>query len=356
MVRRMMDILCCPVCGRPLTLRVDEETRGEVQEAHRPGCRDRCEYAALALSSPDRARKPFGHCRECYSLDVWEGELSCACGRRFPILKSVPRFNPVRAEQGRTQRTFDAEWTAFRYEEKIYGHSAAEELEDFFSRMGVDRDILPGKTVLDAGCGIGRLTRSIGFLAREIVGLDFSRGVEEAWLRTRAQANVHIVQGDVMSPPFREGYFDYVYSKGVLHYVPDPRFSLESLALRVRPGGTLSVTIYPEMSPLFERFNDGLRKVTVRLPVGFLYVLSHLLIPFLSLAWAWSGLRQRHIEWKERAHMILNWLSSEHQNRASKSTMKEWFRELGFVELGLSSIPVGITGRKKSVAHNPEEG
>jgi ubiquinone/menaquinone biosynthesis C-methylase UbiE len=236
------------------------------------------------------------------------------------------------------------EWTVFRYDEKKYGHSQQEEFQDFFVRTRVDETFLAGKTVLDAGCGTGRLTQSVGRLAREVVGMDFSEGVEEAWFRNREQVNVHLVQADLMNPPFRGASFDYVYSKGVLHYVSDVRACLSGLAMQVRPGGALSVTLYPRMSPRFERFNDGLRSVSTRLPVSVLYGLSHLMIPFLSMAWRWSGLPQRRIEWRERAHMIFNWLSSEYLNRADNETMEQWFRELGFDRIRLSDLAVGITG------------
>lgn len=346
MIRRMMDLLCCPVCRDPLELEVHEELTVEMAAGTFPGCRCRCAYRSLPLNSTEAEREAHSRCPACYRRDVREGMLSCPSAHRFPIRRSIPRFNLQDVHRGRTKRTFDVEWTVFRYDEKIYGHSQQEELQDFFLRSQVDEAFLAGKTVLDAGCGTGRLTQSVGRLAREVVGFDFSEGVEEAWFRNREQVNVHLVQADLMNPPFRGASFDYVYSKGVLHYVPDVRACLGGLAMQVRQGGALSVTIYPRMSHRFERFNDGLRSVSARVPVSVLFGLSHLLIPFLSIAWRWSGLARRRIQWRESAHMIFNWLSSEHLNRASNETMEQWFRELGLRRIRLSSLPVGITGEK----------
>jgi ubiquinone/menaquinone biosynthesis C-methylase UbiE len=295
---------------------------------------------------PSNIAFAYAHCAECYRLDVRQGELTCGSGHRFGILKSVPRFNPEQSEQKRTKTTFDMEWSGFRYGERIYGHSEEEELQDFFRRMSVDISFLQGKTVLDAGCGTGRLTRSIARCAKEVVGMDFSGGIEEASHRNRALTNVHIVQGDIMHPPFKEASFDYVYSKGVLHYVPDVWTSLRSLASLVGRGGYLSVTINPERSFGFEFFNKELRRITVKLPLAAVYWLSHSLVPFLDLAWFWSGLERRPIEWKERAHMIFNWLSSEHLNTSSDREMTRWFTDLGFDGLELSEIPVGVRGSK----------
>jgi ubiquinone/menaquinone biosynthesis C-methylase UbiE len=171
--------------------------------------------------------------------------------------------------------------------------------------------------------------------------------VEKAVVLNGNHPTVHIVQGDIMHLPFRSESFDYVYSKGVLHYVSDVQKCLVSLASAVRPGGALSATIYPDMSPRFESFNLLLRDVTVRLPMGLVYLLSFLLIPFLSLAWRWSGMKSRPIAWNERAHMIFNWLSSEFQNRASNEEMASLFRELNLDQLRFAETPVGITGYKK---------
>lgn len=200
--------------------------------------------------------------------------------------------------------------------------------------------------MLDAGCGIGRLTQSVARYAREVVGMDFSEGTEEASARNREYSNVHIVRADIMHPPFREASFDYVYCKGVLHYVPDVKGSLGSLASVLKSGGFLSVTINPQRSPAFESFNQVLRKITLRLPVDIVYLLSHFLVPFLNFAWLWSGLKRRPIQWNDRAHMIFNWLSSEHLNTASDLQMSRWLVDLGFDSLRSSEIPVGITGRK----------
>jgi len=107
------------------------------------------------------------------------------------------------------------------------------------------------------------------------------------------------------------------------------------------------------MSSLFEYFNRFLRTVTVRLPIIIIYWLSYFLIPFLSIAWKWSGLKSRNIDWNESAHMIFNWLSSEFQNRTSNREAEGWFKELGFDNIRISSTPVGITGIK--FGHQPDK-
>ena len=354
MLRRLIDILACPVCSQPLKLSVYNQKKAKRADKNYPGCHSYCEFISQRIISLGVQKEAHSHCIECYQQEVIEGQLTCPNGHAFPIRRSIPRLQDVTVEQQRTKQTFDVEWKVFRYNEKIYGHCEEEELHDFFHRMVVDEAFLYDKTVLDSGCGIGRLTRSVGRLAKEVVGIDFSRGVDKARQLNEEEPTVHILQGDIMSLPFKSSSFDYVYSKGVLHYVSDVRGCIASLASVVKPGGgALSVTLYPKMSPFFEAFNRFLRIVTVKLPIKVIYWLSYLLIPFLSLAWRWSGLIRRDIDWDERAHMIFNWLSSEFQNRASNREVEGWFKGLGFENIRFSNTPVGLTGVKSD--HMPEK-
>jgi SAM-dependent methyltransferase len=342
----MMDILACPVCGRSFDLSISGLEEAGCSEDSFPECSHYCAYISRDLTSSTNRKEAYAHCRQCYQEDVAAGALTCPKGHTYPIRGSIPRFVSTSAKNGRTKQTFDVEWGIFQYEEKIYGHTRDEELGDFFRRMVVDEAFLRDKTILDAGCGVGRLAQSINRLAREVVAIDLSGGVEEARIRNRDKGTVHVIQGDIMALPLGTCSFEYAYAKGVLHYVSDPRKCVSGLAKVVRPGGELSITIYPRMSPLFETFNRQLRRITLKLPVSIVFRLSFLLLPFFSLSWKWSGVEQRPIEWNERAHMIFNWLSSAHQNRATNEEAVGWFREYGFEQMKLSDIPVGITGTK----------
>lgn len=341
-----MDILACPICAQPFKLKIIKKKNTNWHCNDIPGCNHYCEFISSNITSKDQV-ETHSLCNKCYKEEIIQGELLCPNGHVFPIVDAVPRLHDLDIGRLRTKKTFDVEWKVFNYDEKIYGHSQEEELKDLFRRMVVNERFFNGKTVLDAGCGIGRVTQSISKLAKEVIGIDFSLGVDEAYILNEKNLNVHILQADIMNLPFRLSYFDYIYSKGVLHYVSDVQQCLSSLAENVMPGGALSITIYPKMRPLFEKVNRLLRKITVILPIKAVYVMSFLLIPFITLAWKLSGTKGRYIGWNERAHMIFNWLASEFQNKASNKEVVGWFKKLGFNEIRLSDIPVGITGIKK---------
>jgi ubiquinone/menaquinone biosynthesis C-methylase UbiE len=76
---------------------------------------------------------------------------------------------------------------------------------------------------LDAGCGNGRDFAVHLKISRVVVGLDPSeRMLREARKRLEelAEERVHLVLGDVTSPPFKDGSFDLICCSEVLEHVP----------------------------------------------------------------------------------------------------------------------------------------
>jgi SAM-dependent methyltransferase len=99
--------------------------------------------------------------------------------------------------------------------------------------------------------------------------------VDAAFANTRDLPNVHIVQADLKRPPVRQA-FDYAFSVGVLHHLPQPEEGFRALVGRLRPGGSISAWVYGRenngwivhiVSPVRER-------LTSRMPHGLLDGLS----------------------------------------------------------------------------------
>jgi SAM-dependent methyltransferase len=135
------------------------------------------------------------------------------------------------------------------------------------------------KIVLDAGCGMGRFLRlGAEFGSREIIGVDLSEAVDVAYRNVRHLPNAHVVQGDILMPPLRPD-FDYVFSIGVLQFLPDPQQGFDSLAGLLRPRGRLSVWVYSaENNNWITRLVSPVRtRVTSRLPRRLLYWISQVL-------------------------------------------------------------------------------
>ena len=94
--------------------------------------------------------------------------------------------------------------------------------------------------VLDVGTGAGELAIALAPLVASVVGLDIVPEMLEQG-RSRAPANVELVEGDATMLPFGPGEFDLVCSARTLHHVARPELVLAEMNRVLRPGGTMLV-------------------------------------------------------------------------------------------------------------------
>ena len=237
------------------------------------------------------------------SLAPAGGDLACgACAAVYPVRAGIPRFvsTPADTVARRTQDSFGYEWSAFN----DWRHSGETNFQQYFGDF--DLSWVRGRTVLDAGCGMGRHARHMAPHATRVVAMDFSRAIDSAFRNVADCSNVICIQGDITRPPVADDAFDLVYSIGVLHHIADTEGAARALLAKVKPGGKLRIYLYWKrrgLSALVLRGVDAVRSVTTRLPFGVLkaacWILSvgiwmAVVLPyrFLSLC----GIR-RHEEW-----------------------------------------------------------
>jgi SAM-dependent methyltransferase len=196
---------------------------------------------------------------------IMAGELVCrirAC--RYRIDRGVPILLPadVAPLSSETASRFDQQWTHWRQLHAYYEKQFLEWIDP------VGRADFAGRTVVEGGCGKGRHTAIVGgFGPRALVALDLGESAYVAFENTRQLPCVHVVMGDLVSPPVGR-VFDLGFSVGVLHHLPDPAAGFASLASRVREGGRMVVWVYgQENNEWITRFVDPLRKtLTSKLP------------------------------------------------------------------------------------------
>ena len=130
------------------------------------------------------------------------------------------------------------EWDAAEYD-RVGGHMAQR------GAAVLDRlDLRGDETVLDAGCGTGRVTALL--LERlprgRVIGLDGSRAMlEQAQGRLGADARVELVHADLTRElPIVEPV-DLIVSTSTLHWVPDHASVFRRLGVLLAPGGRLCV-------------------------------------------------------------------------------------------------------------------
>lgn len=99
------------------------------------------------------------------------------------------------------------------------------------------------ETVLDAGCGSGRLTAELleGLPSGHVVALDLSRNMlstARSYLAERFGSRVSLIAADLEDLPFSRR-FDGVFSTAALHWVLDQDRMFRELFRCLRPGGWL---------------------------------------------------------------------------------------------------------------------
>ena len=94
------------------------------------------------------------------------------------------------------------------------------------------RDFIPSSTtVLDAGCGSGRIFRYEMAEGCRVVGVD---------LGTELRDNPNVadrLQGDLRRLPFLDASFDAVLASHVMEHLPQPKEALTEIARVLKPGG-----------------------------------------------------------------------------------------------------------------------
>jgi SAM-dependent methyltransferase len=207
------------------------------------------------------------------SDDVEVGELFCTgCQARWAIQSGVPRLVPpdLAEQQRKTAAAFGFEWRHFDEMHREYEGQFLDWLHPIGPAFFRD------KRVLDVGCGTGRHARLAALYgASEVIALDLSEAVETARRVLSPFGGSHVVQGDLLRPPFRTaadgGGFDFVYCIGVLHHLPDSYEGFRALLPLVRPGGTIAVWVYGyENTGLVRKVVEPMRRLTTKVPPSLL--------------------------------------------------------------------------------------
>ena len=248
-------------------------------------------------------RCPACRGRLSYSAEL----LACSgCNLSYPIIDDIPRMllpamrDALRGEgaattleetQAETARSFGYEWHRFP------------EMYEEWERQFLDymqphaADFFPGKKILDAGCGNGRFAYYAAKYGAEVWAIDLGPAVEVARRNNEAR-NVHVVQADLHHPPFELESFDFIYSIGVLHHLPDPEAAFQNLLRFLKPGGVVQIYLYwkAEQQPIKAAMLSGVsaaRRVTTRLPHGVVHVLAYptAAIAFVLFVWPYRILK-----------------------------------------------------------------
>jgi ubiquinone/menaquinone biosynthesis C-methylase UbiE len=126
-----------------------------------------------------------------------------------------------------------------------------------------------GKRVLDMGCGSGRYAIALAACgAREVVATDYdSKSYQAAQLyANEAGLAISFCEADVLSMPYPDRSFDFVFSNGVLHHTRNWKVGLAEYARVMKTSGYLY--LYAQ-GGLFWNTRAVLRDIFKRIPRAY---------------------------------------------------------------------------------------
>lgn len=125
-------------------------------------------------------------------------------------------------------------------------------------------DLQPGMTVLDVGCGPGRLTIPVANKVGsngEVVAMDIQSGMlrrTEEKAQAAGLTNIKFFLGGVGEKKLEHDKFDRALLVTVLGEIPNRKIALKEIFDALKPGGILSITEII-FDPHFQRRNTVLR-------------------------------------------------------------------------------------------------
>lgn len=144
----------------------------------------------------------------------------------------------------------------------------------FLERSSYDPN---GRTVLEIGCGIGRMTRVFARKFGHVIGIDISAEMIEQARASEIQGAEFLLGSGTDLAGVRDSSVDFAFSYIVFQHIPDPRITLHyfsEIGRVLRPGGLFLIHVngrftfrlgsfvfeaYASESPKLQRV--GLRKV-----------------------------------------------------------------------------------------------
>jgi SAM-dependent methyltransferase len=139
-----------------------------------------------------------------------------------------------------TVDSFGDEWQAFHG----FDQKEIDVLGNEYFDIVTEKMLNSSSAVLEVGCGSGRFLKFIVDRAGLIVGVDPSHAIFAADNLLGKNDKVTLVKASANDLPFQDESFDFVYSIGVLHHIPDTFKAMQACVNKVKKGGYFLTYLY----------------------------------------------------------------------------------------------------------------
>ena len=148
-----------------------------------------------------------------------------------------------------------------------------DDVEDFASLLDksrrsifvkkLDEEIPMGSNILEAGCGTGQMSIILSRYARQIYGIDLSKGslIEaKQFIDSNDIKSVHLFRMNIFKLFFEENTFDVIISNGVLHHTYNPKLAFSKLVRVLKPRGIIVIGLYHRYGRIIQKIRQSLIK------------------------------------------------------------------------------------------------
>jgi len=283
---------------------------------------------------------------------VKTGILISKCKKyEYPITNFIPRF--VKCDN--YANSFGWQWNKFKKTQFDSYTGYPITYNRFWKATNWEDKIQEGEWILDAGCGSGRFAEISSSTTTNIVAIDYSNAVDACYENLYNRDNLVIIQCDIYKLPFENGFFDKIYSLGVLQHTPDVKEAVRSLSCKIKTGGYFCIDFYEKsfksmflpkywLRPFTKRRNKESVFLFLEKNIDFLLKISRFLrtIPFIGnllarivpVADYSTILPLSSKQIREWAILdTFDWLTPAYDNPQTRKTINQWLIEFGFEKI-----------------------
>ena len=175
-------------------------------------------------------RIPEIACPECKGELEENDNLRCiCCGSVYEVQDSIPCML-AEDKKDFAEEIAVQDRVACEYEQKRYQDPYARRYHDWWTDQMLARVRSDGR-FLDNGCGTGLLFNKVPPV--QVVGLDISREM----LRYASRHSRRLILGNSQELPLKDGCFDVVFCRSLLHHLPQPELAVKEMWRVLRSKG-----------------------------------------------------------------------------------------------------------------------
>ena len=196
---------------------------------------------------------------------------------KYQVVKGIPRFVP----KENYADNFGMQWNYFRKTQLDSFSGQSISADRFWGATKWKQEDIKDNWVLDAGCGSGRFAEIALKAGAKVIALDYSSAVDACYENLKHYPNLHVVQGDIYSLPFKSASFPFIYSLGVLQHTPDVEKSFISLVGVLAKNGSICVDFYWKRIQTMIHMKYLLRPITKKINHQKMFKIVSSIVPKL---------------------------------------------------------------------------